>query len=444
MTNKLFLTLRSLTIVCVALVLLMGTAGPAHAVPSFSRQMGVSCSVCHTAYPKLTWYGRQFKSRGYTTTAIDQITEKIRNHTVLGLTKAPPVAASLTGSYTVLQKKESGTQNGAVLVPDELSIFYAGRIAPELGAFTQLTYDSQEDHVSMDMLDLRYAHAFDVDSKLLVLGVTVNNTPTGQDLWNSTPAWGWPFVTSGAWPGMGSNAALIDGPLAQAVGGMGVYLFWNDMVYLEGTVYRSAPLGSPRFLSDQDANVIQHVAPYWRLAGQHQIGNSNFELGIYGLYAGMRPGAAAGLPIDSGPTDKYFDWGVDGQYQYFDPGRLFSFELHSTWIYERRRLDASVAGASPRLNTFRVDGQTYCGPLGGSAGFFLTSGSRNAGAFGTESGRPNTNGGVFSVIYRPWLNTSFRAQYTVYGRYDGRFRDYAGTRDAWNNDALSLLAWVTY
>ena len=103
-----------------------------------------------------------------------------------------------------------------------------------------------------------------------------------------------------------------------------------------------------------------------------------------------------------------------------------------------------MAGTKPKLNTFRVDGQTYCGPLGASAGFFLKTGSRNAGAFGTASGRPDTNGGMFSLIYRPWLNTSFRAQYTVYGRFDGRVRDYDGNRDAWNNDALSLLAWVTY
>jgi hypothetical protein len=437
-------TVHSLTVVWMACVFLLGTARPARAVPSFSRQMGVSCSVCHTAYPKLTWYGRQFKANGYTTAAGDQITHKVDDHTVLGLTQAPPIAASLMGSYTVLHKKEPGTQNGAVLLPDELSVFYAGRIAPELGAFAQLTYDPQEDHVSMDMLDLRYAHVFDVDSKLLVVGATVNNAPTGQDLWNSTPAWGWPLVTSGAWPGLGSNAALVDGTLAQTVGGLGAYVFYDDMIYLEGTVYRSAPLGSPRFLSDQDANVIQQVAPYWRLAGQHQLGNSSFELGVYGLYARLRPGAAAGIPIDGGPTDKYFDWGVDGQYQYFDPARLLSFELHSTWIYEHRRLDASVAGTRPKLNTFRVDGQTYCGPFGASAGFFLKTGSRNAGAFGTASGRPDTNGGVFSLIYRPWLNTSFRAQYTAYGKFDGRFRDYDGTRDAWNNDALSLLAWVTY
>jgi hypothetical protein len=39
----------------------------------------------------------------------------------------------------------------------------------------------------------------------------------------------------------------------------------------------------------------------------------------------------------------------------------------------------------------------------------------------------------------PWLNTSFRAQYTLYGRFDGGVGDYDGTRDAWNNDALSLL-----
>ena len=38
----------------------------ASAVPSFARQLGVGCTVCHTAFPELTPFGRRFKLNGYT------------------------------------------------------------------------------------------------------------------------------------------------------------------------------------------------------------------------------------------------------------------------------------------------------------------------------------------------------------------------------------------
>ncbi|MEK8017485.1 MAG: hypothetical protein VSS75_011505 [Candidatus Parabeggiatoa sp.] len=37
----------------------------AHAVPAFSRQQGVPCSNCHTAWPQLNETGRKFKELGY-------------------------------------------------------------------------------------------------------------------------------------------------------------------------------------------------------------------------------------------------------------------------------------------------------------------------------------------------------------------------------------------
>lgn len=38
----------------------------AHAVPSFARQTGMQCSGCHTVFPQLNSFGRQFKLRAYT------------------------------------------------------------------------------------------------------------------------------------------------------------------------------------------------------------------------------------------------------------------------------------------------------------------------------------------------------------------------------------------
>jgi hypothetical protein len=70
-----------------------------------------------------------------------------------------------------------------------------------------------------------------------------------EDLWNTTPAWRFPFASSSV---ASSSAAspLIDGGLSQQVGGMGVYALWNDLIYAEAAVYRTTlngitePLGA--------------------------------------------------------------------------------------------------------------------------------------------------------------------------------------------------------
>ena len=36
------------------------------AIPSFARQTGLACDVCHTVFPHLTPFGREFKLHGYT------------------------------------------------------------------------------------------------------------------------------------------------------------------------------------------------------------------------------------------------------------------------------------------------------------------------------------------------------------------------------------------
>jgi hypothetical protein len=324
----------------------------------------------------------------------------------------------------------------------------AGRIAKGFGAFAQLTYDSQADHVSMDNLDVRFARSITVAGAPLLLGLTVNNNPTVQDLWNDTPAWGWPFVTSGVWPGEGTNAPLVAGGLAQAAVGAGVYGFWHDMIYAEVSLYRPAPLGVPRPFDATNAttasDVIDGVAPYWRVALQHSWGSSSAELGTYGLYARLFPGASAtpALPL-SGSTDRFLDLGIDAQYQY--AAGDWTLDAHTSWIHEDRRLDATAGGANATLQSWWLDAQLYRRWVGVGAGTFVTWSSGSGGVFGTANGLANTNGGMVELVARPWENASFRIQYTFYGRFDGRGTNYDGAgRNASDNDMLTLIAWIAY
>jgi hypothetical protein len=73
---------------------------------------------------------------------------------------------------------------------------------------------------------------------LINYGITLNNNPTVEDLWNSTPVWGYPYISSGARVGP-IAAPLINGALGQDVAGLGAYSLWNKHLYTTVSVYRS-------------------------------------------------------------------------------------------------------------------------------------------------------------------------------------------------------------
>lgn len=410
------------------------SALPALAVPAFSRQVNMACSACHTAFPVLTSFGRLFKASGYALTASEVVTDKRDGRENLGLNRFAPFAVQLIASYTDVRSPGAGIRSGDVFLPDQLSVFYAGRIAPDFGTFAQITYGGDSDHFSMDNLDLRYAHELKVGGRSLLVGATLNNSPTVQDLWNTTPAWGWPFVTSAVWPGMGSNAALVDGQLAEGVAGVTVYGFLDQMAYAEFGLYRSAPLGAPRPFDETTPDLIDNASPYWRVALQKDLGAQTFEVGTYGLHASIKPGGAAPGPAGGyDATDKYTDVGVDASWQYQDG---IAASVRATWIYEWRNLGATSPGEKPKLNTLRVSGDVYRDWIGVGAGVFHT-GSTTSATFGPGNSA-DTTGGMAELILRPWDNASFRAQYTHYSKLDGTS---SGASDA---DTFSVLAWLAY
>src|SRR5207248_11580825 len=193
-------------------------------------------------------------------------------------------------SFTSTKAPQPATQNGNFEFPLAASLFLAGAWGEHVGSFVQLTYDSQADHFSWDNTDIRYANnngkLFD---KPLTYGVTLNNNPTVEDLWNSTPAWGFPFVSSNVAPSP-SAAAIINGSLGQDVAGVGGYTMWNDHLYFAGTIYRSAHIASTQPPDGQGFAVnIRGLAPYWRIAWQQNGLKNNFEVGTYGIHVKSTP-----------------------------------------------------------------------------------------------------------------------------------------------------------
>src|ERR1700737_659725 len=83
-----------------ALLVLCLYSSAASAVPSFARQTGMACAACHTVFPELTPFGREFKLNGYVIDNIKQITGiSADNRQTLALNSIPPLSVMLEISY---------------------------------------------------------------------------------------------------------------------------------------------------------------------------------------------------------------------------------------------------------------------------------------------------------------------------------------------------------
>lgn len=422
----------------------------AMALPSFAQQTGLPCMQCHVqAYgPALTTYGRQFKLNGY---------DLDMNNPAL------PLALMVQGGYTRTKADQpdipaphySVNDNGSL---DQVSLFYAARLASNLGAFVQVTYSGVDRTVSWDNLDIRYARTLTLGNSSLVAGVTVNNSPTVQDLWNTTPAWGFPWIASTLAP-TPTTDALITG-LGQTVLGASVYAMLNNRFYLEAGGYRGL---SNRWLKNfgldaSDNPNINGVSPYWRAVMQFDQTDQYYSAGIFGMESKLRPDPAVAA------TDRYVDLGFDATYQYSGIGP-HTVSANASLIHEHRRLDASFASgasdaASNELQTLRADlSYTYRHTVNATVAGFDIRGTTNIGLYtpgslsGSSNGSPDSRGYILQLEYipfgkkdsvgRPWLNLRVGVQYTGYTKFNGSSSNYDGFgRDASENNTLFTYFWA--
>jgi hypothetical protein len=430
------------------LFLLLLSIQRAEAVPSFARQTGLSCNVCHSDPPELTAFGRNFKLKGYVLTDMSP-TDKVGNSKSLLLSKYIPLSAMILLSNTAYEANQPGSQNNSAGFPQQASIFLAGGYASHFGGMAQITYEHAADHFTMDNTDLRYANQGKLLGKDWEYGITINNNPSVEDLWNSTPAWGFPWISS-AGAVTPSASPIINGALAQDVAGVGGYSMWNDHLYTNLTVYRSEHAGSdPPVTGTGQPYNISGVAPYWRAAWQQTWGDNYLEVGTYGIYMNSFPGAVSGL------EDRYADPSFDFQYE--RPFGANLLDAHGSYTHESTDLLAtySAGGATTKsnhLNTFKLD-STYhwTNKYTATGALFATTGNSDpllyapAPLTGSNNGRPTSSGYIAQFAYWPVQNIDLNVNYTGYFKFNGASTNYDGAnRNASDNNTVYLALWVNF
>jgi len=267
-------------------------------------------------------------------------------------------------------------------------------------------------------------------------GLTLNNNPAVQDVWNTSPAWRFPSASSSA--AVNPTKSTIIENLGMQVAGLGGYALFNNLFFAELTVYRSAQQGAANPADTTSFMAIKGVAPYWRLALQHEWSDNYVEIGTFGI--------ASNHFIQGilGQMDKFTDIGVDFQYEKTLP--VGAFSLHTSLINETESRDTSdTQHAKLSFNSFKIDGNLYLkNGWGATMGYFNTSGIEDP-AIGSLTNKPNSNGFIFQIEYLPWYNTKFTIQYVLYNKFDGSVTNYNGNgRNAADNNTLYILAWLNF
>lgn len=443
------LSAAPLAIACLAAF----AASPVKAVPAFSDQTGQPCQACHVGGfgPQLTPFGREFKLGGYTMRAKASL----------------PVSAMALASYTRTRTDQNpppaGFDANDNFAFDQGSIFVAGGAGQHFGGFSQFTYDGVAKQWHWDNIDVRAVTHGQVFGHDAVFGLSLNNSPTVQDVWNTTPAWGFPYTASALAQTPGASP-LIDGGLAQSTVGLTAYSWIGQKVYLEGGAYVSPSARTLSWLGidPTDPGKIHGAAPYGRLAVEQDLGGGRLELGAFALKAAIYPGRDASL----GLTDHYTDVGLDTAWQK-TIGSNSTLAVNARYVHETGNLQAScglgLVGdgssldcADYRLNELRGD-VTYSwhSKVGLTLAGFSTTGSANGNLYGGPSAKPNSNGVMAQVDYTPWgggnsplgkrFNVRVGAQYTAYGKFDGARHNYDGAgANAADNNTLRIFTWIAF
>jgi len=425
-------------------------ASLAQAVPSYARQTGAECASCHVGGfgPQLTPYGIKFKIGGYTDS--DGKDGKI------------PVSAMLVANFTRTAKNVSegdkvehfDTNNNAAM--QEASLFLAGRLTDNVGAFVQSTYSGVERKWALDQVDVRYARNLQLGGKETTIGLSLNSNPTLTDPFNTLGQWRFPYTTSDF------NAGFGPSPLVESLGGSVVganaYAFFDNSIYAELGLYETLSKTGLNMINAGDAGKFKGVGTYGRVAYFKDMKRDNFSVGLFGFNADVQPDRS-----DLGTADNYRDLGVDASYQYLG-NRRHIFTVNASYVKEWQKLNYTFGNLAESdnlknsLNQFRLAGSYhYNQTWGATAAVFDTRGNTDVTRYASSlSGTPNTSGYVLQADWTPWgkenswmspwANVRVGVQYTGYNRFMGgsSYLDADGNeRRARDNNTTMLFLWTS-
>ena len=463
MKNRRFPALPGVScLVCFFCLLTALLPGKAFAIPSYTRQTGFSCDECHTVYPNLTPFGRDFKLHGYTMTASKTIKSDANSSSapILDVNNIPMVSARIVsmwsnqagGNNGIVPKGVTTAGQGFVSFPSgyndketfnligDSSIYVAGKITPYMGTFLEFSgIDDEGGTLGLGMVDtVIVAPDATFEGKSFVYGVRGVDAVFTGDPSNVLGTWG---LTSQLM-GMSTHNTLFDPNRAMVEGGE-LYAMWGGFNNggLFGTVGFYHPTGSqsagsfvqanlaglsgtPGTLNTSSVDVAPRLAYYFP-----EFHDLYAEIGASGYFGreGMIAPATASIP-DPSYNDNYYDYAVDAQIQYIgdknlaelfaiyqdqNDGRFYGQDLYSNVNY-------GVSGTRVQRNGLAVAADYYYDRTYGAYVKYLYQNSGKVKDL-------NVAGTVLGLSWFPWQNMQMILEQALFSTYNPGLAQYGNT-----------------
>ncbi len=447
----------SLRITCFAVaaaVLALNVPRTAEAIPSYSRQTGLSCATCHTVFPHLTPFGRDFKLHGYVSNNVQLISDHAstsdtagQGRTILEIPAIPMVSARISSRWNYQSGGDGGivprgvvsAGQGFISSPDGYgdkdlvdylagsSIYIAGEIAPRLGSFIEFGGpDDEGGTLGLGMFDVALVSPDEtVAGQNFVYGIRAEDALAAGDPSNSIGTWG----LTASLMGLSTHNTLFDPGTAFMEGGE-LFGMLGDFdgggLYASVGVYRptinqtasgyvqGAITGSGTFDGVGGVNSYVRVSYYLPPIGR----NTYAEIGGFG-YFGKLNMTATPVAALTNPNyiDNFYNMGLDFQAQYIGNNNLVElFGLlqtqHDGAFYGVDEF-AGLPGGGMAVSRqgFGLKADYYYQSMVGVYVKYLYQTSNQIKDI-------NVNGTVVGIGCFPWENVNLKLERTFFSTYD--------------------------
>lgn len=458
------------------LILIMSLISPhlASAVPSFARQTGLSCDTCHTVFPHLTPFGRDFKLHGYTydySELIKAVREIEKNEAKeergipnLVINKIPMVSVRIVSMFNEqvggkgVPKGKVTAGQGFVSIPEGYSdesivhivkasnIFIAGEVTPNIGTFLEFTgpNDTGGDTFGVGFLDLvLVAPPTTVHGHDLTYGVRATDSVAADDPSNTVGNFGLTTTLMG----MSDHATLFDPYQAGKIIGGEAYAMLGG--FSHGGVYGAVGIFHPTHsqtgtsfetgnISGEPAKTVQegdflgakNVDEYFRLSfWLPSYKNIYSEIGSFG-YHGNENMTATSLANLANPNfrDNYYNFGIDTQTQWIADKHLVElfavYQLqHDSKFFDEDLFTGNLGnGESVTRQGFGIEASYYYRrTYGAYIRYFYEHSSQVKDV--------NVGATVLGLSWYPYQNVNLRVETALFNRYNrgsAQFGEFAG------------------
>ncbi|MBI1887167.1 MAG: hypothetical protein HYS19_02160 [Nitrosomonadales bacterium] len=248
-------------------------APEASAIPAFARQTGMACNACHQQhFPVLNSFGMAFKASGYTMMGSQGKIEAEHMSIPDTLNMSMLIKAryqDTNGTDAVGTLSGQTTNGGQWQIPDEFALFAGGRVAENIGVFTEINVAGTQTAGGAVVAGFKLPFSFDVGgAQLGVIPFTAGAGPafgfelSSQSL-TSAIRWSEDRVIQSA-NQIGLNTVNATGLALVAR---------NDMGYINFTRW------SPNFTAS-GASSIQLRSNWLRIAATPTVADWNMHIGL--------------------------------------------------------------------------------------------------------------------------------------------------------------------